>query len=55
MTTPEVLLEELPPGAFAIKRINSIINPDKLGHLGRVADLTALLSDARDRARRSRL
>jgi RNA polymerase sigma-70 factor (TIGR02957 family) len=34
-----------------IKRINSIINPDKLGHLGPVADFTALLRDVR-RARR---
>jgi RNA polymerase sigma-70 factor, ECF subfamily len=39
-----------------IRRINSIINPDKLGHLGPVADLAALFdSDARGRAKESRL
>ncbi|MGH2990191.1 MAG: hypothetical protein ACRDMA_10060 [Solirubrobacterales bacterium] len=30
-----------------VRRVSSIVNPDKLGHLGPVADMNALLSSLR--------
>ena len=32
-----------------VRRVNGIVNPDKLGHLGPVADVNELLASARGR------
>ena len=37
-----------------IQGINSVVNPDKLGHLGRVADAWALLDQLKDQKRQDR-
>ena len=43
MTDRERLLEELRPASFAIASgISSIVNPDKLKHLGPVGDFGSL-------------
>jgi RNA polymerase sigma-70 factor (ECF subfamily) len=42
-----VLVLEIAGGE--IRRVNGIVNPDKLGHLGEVADVNALLASARGR------
>jgi RNA polymerase sigma factor (sigma-70 family) len=39
-------------GDGAVQRVNSVINPDKLGHLGPVADAQALLVEMRTKKRK---